>query len=106
MFGFVIAGYIICGPYNLNMRDHCTLNYYYRARQAGNKKSCTSRKRRQNEIAEINELAALFPLSTPLVTNASSAGSLVACGGKAPIISVLRLATSFLKLQNFMKDCE
>ena len=77
------------------------------AKQGADRKSYTSRKRRQNQNAEINELAALVPLSAPLVSfSDSSSGSLVACGGKPHTISVLRLTTSFLKLNNFVKKSE
>ena len=81
--------------------------FFHSARRAADKKSYTSRKRRQNTNAEINELAALVPLSTPLVSfSDSSSGSLVVSNGKPPTISVLRLTTSFLKLNNFVKKSE
>ena len=69
--------------------------------QQASKKKTTSRKRRQNQNEEIHELASLVPLSS------SQAGSLVpGNGGKPQTISVLRLTTTFLKLQDFMKDGE
>ena len=65
------------------------------------KKSSTSRKHRQNQNEEIRELVSLVPLFS------SQAGSLVPSNrGKPQTVSVLRLTTTFLKLQNFMKDGE
>lgn len=65
------------------------------AKQAASKrkKSITARKRRQNQNVEIDELASLVPLAqTSLVPMER--------------LSVLRLATTFLKLQSFMKESE
>ena len=71
------------------------------------RKTYTSREHRQNTNAEIIELAALIPLSTPLVSfSDSSSDSLVVNNGKPPTISVLRPTTSFLKLNNFVKKSE
>ena len=62
-------------------------------------------KRRQDQNVVINELASLVPLSTPLVSCDSSLGSLVpSSGNKPPITSVLRLTTSYFRLQNFLKS--
>ena len=67
----------------------------YSAKQTASKrlKSSTARKRRQNQNVEIDELASLVPLSqtSPVLSDK---------------LSVLRLVTTFLKLQNFMKDSE
>ena len=72
-----------------------TQTHIYSAKQAASKrlKSATSRKRRQNQNVEIDELASLVPLAqTSLVPSDK--------------LSVLRLATTFLKLQSFMKESE
>ena len=66
-----------------------------------------ARKRRQNQNVEIDELASLVPLSTPLDSSDNPVRSLVP--RKFPAIdkiSVLRLTSTFLKLQNFIKDSE
>lgn len=72
-----------------------TQTHIYSAKQAASKrlKSATSRKRRQNQNVEIDELASLVPLAQT---------SLVPWDK----LSVLRLATTFLKLQSFMKESE
>ena len=66
------------------------------AKQSASKrlKSATARKRRQNQNVEIDELASLVPLVQTL--------SLV----PSDKLSVLRLATTFLKLQSFMRGSE
>ena len=79
--------------------------------QTANKQKSTARKRRRNQNVEIDELAALVPLSTPLLppSESSSNSLLASSGGKGSAIdkiSVLRLTSTFLKLQNFMKDSE
>ena len=56
-------------------------------------KSATARKRRQNQNGEIDELASLVPLAQMSLAPSDK-------------LSVLRLATTFLKLQSFMKDSE
>ena len=86
-----------------------------------------SHKRRRNQNAEIDELASLVPLSTfhgalspssSITTGAeddqttSSSPSMVplssGCSGNSPgavdKLSVLRLASTYFKLQQFMKD--
>ena len=76
------------------------------AEQTTPKQKSTARKRRRNQNVEIDELASLVPLAMPLVPPEKS---LVPSSGKPPAIdkiSVLRLTSTFLKLQNFMKDCE
>ena len=81
------------------------------------RKKVISRKRRRNQNAEIDELAALVSLPTPPQTASMSADSnavrsLVpsSTSGNAPSaidkISVLRLTTTFLKLHDFMKNGE
>ena len=85
-------------------------HHTYSAEQTTAKQKSTARKRRRNQNVEIDELATLVPLSTPLVPSNNSVRSLVPSnGGKPPAIdkiSVLRLTSTFLKLQNFMKDSE
>ena len=82
----------------------------YSGKQPVDKQKTTARKRRRNQNVEIDELASLVPLSTPLVSNENPERSLVSSsGGKGPAIdkiSVLRLTSTFLKLQNFMKESE
>ena len=78
---------------------------------AKKRKRSVACKRRRNQNAEIDELASLVPLSTPLIASDSPARSLVPSsnGSKTPAIdkiSVLRLTSAFLKLQKFMKDGE
>ena len=73
----------------------------YSSQQSAKKKSTLSRKRRQNENEEIHELASLVPLSSSQVS-----GLMPSNGGKPQTISVLRLTTTFLKLQTFIKDGE
>ena len=71
-----------------------------------------SRKRRQNQNAEIDELASLVSLPTPSQPPSSGdnnpAHSLVPSCGNTPTpvdkISVLRLTTTFLKLHDFMNN--
>ena len=71
------------------------------SRQSAAKKKSTSRKRRQNQNEEIHELASLVPLSS------SQLGGLIPNnGGNPQTMSVLRLTTTFLKLQSFIKDGE
>ena len=77
------------------------------------RKNLTSRKRRRNLNVEIDELASLVPLSTPLVSIDNPGYSLVPSGGRPPTatasvdkLSVLRLAMAFMKLKEFMKDSE
>ena len=78
----------------------CYFVHPHSSQQAAKKKS-TPRKCRQNLNKVIHELASLVPLSS------SQAGSLVPSNrGKPQTISVLRLTTTFLKLQGFMKDGE
>lgn len=76
--------------------------------QTVEKQKTTARKRRRNQNVEIDELATLIPLSTPLAPPSDSPSkSLVPSNGKSSAIdkiSVLRLTSTFLKLQNFMKD--
>ena len=88
--------------------------------QRTNRKKVTSRKRRRNQNAEIDELASLVSLPTPApqlldsdpTGNAAGVGSLVpGCGSHVTPtaidkISVLRLTTTFLKLKNFIKTSE
>ena len=81
----------------------------YSGKQTVEKQKTTARKRRRNQNVEIDELASLVPLSTPLVSNDNPERSLVPSSGKASAIdkiSVLRLTSTFLKLQNFMKESE
>ena len=75
----------------------------------------TSRKRRRNQNAEIDELAALVSLPVPPQTDSLSADSnpvrsLVPSYGNTPSaidkISVLRMTTAFLKLHDFMRNGE
>ena len=87
----------------------CTCTRTYSGKETVEKQKTTARKRRRNQNVEIDELASLVPLSTPLVSNDNPERSLVPSGGKAPAIdkiSVLRLTSTFLKLQNFMKESE
>ena len=82
--------------------------------QTTSKKKVTSRKRRQNQNAEIDELASLVSLPTPPQPPSSGdsnpSHSLVPSCGSTPSavdkISVLRLTTTFLKLHDFMKSGE
>ena len=77
--------------------------------QTVEKQKSTARKRRRNQNVEIDELATLIPLSTPLAPPSDSLKSLIPSNGKSSAIdkiSVLRLTSTFLKLQNFMKDSE
>ena len=81
------------------------------AKQTSDKlKSSVHKRRRRNQNAEIDELACLVPLSTPLVLSDNSVSSLVPSISNKPSaidkISILRLTSTFLKLQNFMKDSE
>ena len=72
-----------------------THTHTHSAKQAASKrlKSVTARKRRRNQNVEIDELASLVPLAqTSLVPSDK--------------LSVLRLATTFLKLQSFMNESE
>ncbi len=69
--------------------------------QSAKKKSTSPRKHCQNQNEEIHELASLVPLSSSQLS-----GVLPSHGGKPQTISVLRLATTFLKLQSFIKDGE
>ena len=73
----------------------CIIWYAYSAKQAASKqlKSATARKRRQNQNVEIDELASLVPLAQMSLVPSDK-------------LSVLRLATTFLKLQSFMKESE
>ena len=83
------------------------------------RKKVISRKRRRNQNAEIDELAALVSLPTPpqlqtasMSANSNAVHSLVPSStrGNTPSavdkISVLRLTTTFLKLHDFMKNGE
>ena len=82
--------------------------YMYSAPQTAKQKT-TARKRRRNQNVEIDELATLVPLAMPLAPPDTSGQSLVPSSGKAPAIdkiSVLRLTSTFLKLQDFMKESE
>ena len=58
-------------------------------------------KRRQNQNEEIHKLASLVPLSSSRLS-----GLIPNNGAKPQTISVLRLTTTYLKLQSFMKDGE
>ena len=73
----------------------------YSSQQSAKKKSTTSQKRRRDQNEEIHELASLVPLSS-----SQFGGLMPSNGGKPQTISVLRLATTFLKLQSFIKDGE
>jgi hypothetical protein len=80
------------------------------------RKKVSSRKRRQNQNAEIDELASLVSFPAPPPESSTSGrdnnpvNSLVPSYGNAPSavdkISVLRLTTTFLKLHDFMKNGE
>ena len=72
----------------------------YSSQQAANKK-LKFHKHRQNHNVEIRELASLVPLSSSQCN-----GLIPSNGGKSQAISVLRLTTTFLKLQSFVKDGE
>ena len=85
----------------------------YSGEQTTDRKKVTSRKRRRNMNAEIDELASLvsLPWTTPQPSSvANPVCSLVPSCGNAPSCmdrnTVLRLTTTFLKLQGFMKNGE
>ena len=83
--------------YAVHVRFACI----YSSQQSAKKRSTSSRKRRRDQNEEVHELASLVPLSS------SQLGGLIPSnGGKPQTISVLRLATAFLKLQTFIKDGE
>ena len=69
------------------------------------KKKTTSLRRRQNQKAEIDELASHFQLSTPTAA-AEQSGTSDNKTSAIDKLSVLRLTTAFLKFQNFLKDSE
>ena len=79
----------------------CTCIYTVHSSQKSAKKKTLSRKRRQNENEGIHELASLVPLSS-----SQRSGLIPSNGGKPQTNSVLRLTTTFFKLQSFIKDGE
>ena len=86
--------------------------HIYSDEQTTDRKKVTSRKRRRNQNAEIDELASLVSLPNPpqLFSVDNPDRSLVPTYGNTPAamdkVSVLRLTTTFLKLQDFMKNGE
>ena len=86
--------------------SHSTKQTSYSSR-----KKAVTHKRHQNQNAEISELASLVPLCMlpPSVEDGQAAGPLVPSNGtyNSPAmdkLSVLRLVSTYLKLQQFMKD--
>ena len=83
------------------MHIHFARMISYSSQQFAKKKSTSSRKLRWDQNEEIHELASLVPLSSSQLS-----GLMPSNGGKPQTISVLRLTTTFLKLQSFIKDGE